>query len=202
MGKIPLDRFNEIMLPHLDAAFNLARWLSGSATDADDIVQEAYLRAFRFFSGYDGDNPRAWMLAIVRNAWFTDWRRHRQHSNTVSYDESHDGAQQLDGWDDSSGDDPERLALRHEDGELVHRALASLSVEYREVIVLRELEDLSYRDVAAIAGIPIGTVMSRLSRARRQLCAAVREAQMESERPAVRLVKKPSVGPEESSHGN
>src|ERR1700744_5834189 len=72
MGKTPPNRFDHVMLPHLDAAYNLARWLSGSATDADDVVQEAYLRAFRFFDGYDGDNPRAWLLAIVRNTWFTE----------------------------------------------------------------------------------------------------------------------------------
>lgn len=202
MGKIPLDRFNEVMLPHLDAAFNLARWLSGNTSDAEDIVQDAYLRAFRFFAGYDGDNPRAWMLAIVRNAWFTEWRKNRQHSNTVPYDELHDGAEQLSGWDDSSGEDPEQLAVRHEDKELVHRALAALPVEYREVLVLRELEDMSYRDVAAVANIPIGTVMSRLSRGRRLLCTAVRAAQSEHERPSVRLLRKPSAGPEESSHGN
>ncbi len=162
MGKTPPNRFDQVMLPHLDAAYNLARWLSGSATDADDVVQEAYLRAFRFFDGYAGDNPRAWLLAIVRNTWFTEWRRHRQYPETASYDDSRDGEDQLPGWVDGSGEDPEKLAVRHEDSELVHRALATLPVEFREVLVLRELEDLSYRDVAAVAGIPIGTVMSRL----------------------------------------
>ena len=103
MGKTPPNRFDHVMLPHLDAAYNLARWLSGSATDADDVVQEAYLRAFRFFDGYDGDNPRAWLLAIVRNTWFTEWRRHRQHAETASYDDSRDGEDQLPGWIDGSG---------------------------------------------------------------------------------------------------
>jgi RNA polymerase sigma factor (sigma-70 family) len=202
MGKTPPNRFDQVMLPHLDAAYNLARWLSGSASDADDVVQEAYLRAFRFFDGYDGDNPRAWLLAIVRNTWFTEWRKHRQHADTSSYDDSRDGDDQLPGWMDGSGEDPERLAVRHEDSELVHRALATLAVEFREVLVLRELEDMSYRDVAAVAGIPIGTVMSRLSRGRRMLCAAVRTAKAESGRAAVRLVRKPPVDPEESRHGN
>jgi RNA polymerase sigma factor (sigma-70 family) len=142
------------------------------------------------------------LLAIVRNTWFTEWRRHRQHAETASYDDSRDGEDQLPGWIDGSGEDPEKLAVRQEDSELVHRALATLSVEFREVLVLRELEDMSYRDVAAVAGIPIGTVMSRLSRGRRLLCAAVRTAQAESGRPAVRLVRKPPVDPEESRHGN
>ncbi len=202
MGKTPADRFEKIMLPHLDAAYNLARWLSGSAADADDVVQEAYLRALRFFDSYRGDNPRAWLLTIVRNTWFSQWRRHRHGADTVPYDDSHDRDEGLPGWLDSSGEDPERLLVRHEDTELVHRALAALSVEHREVLVLRELEDMSYRDVAAVAGIPVGTVMSRLSRARRMLCATVRAAQDESQRPAVRLVRTPPADPEESRNEN
>jgi len=202
MGKPPSDRFEKLMLPHLDAAYNLARWLSGSAADADDVVQEAYLRALRFFESYRGDNPRAWLLTIVRNTWFTQWRRHRQGADTVPYDDAYERDDQLPGWLDGSGDDPERLVLRHEDTELVHRALAALSVEHREVLVLRELEDMSYRDVAAVAGIPVGTVMSRLSRARRLLCAAVRTAQAEAERPAVRLIRTPPADPEESQREN
>ncbi|SAL23520.1 RNA polymerase sigma factor [Caballeronia sordidicola] len=83
MGKSPPNRFDQVMLPHLDAAYNLARWLSGSATEADDVVQEAFLRAFRFFDGYTGDNPRAWLLAIVRNTWFTEWRRHRHQGDAT-----------------------------------------------------------------------------------------------------------------------
>jgi RNA polymerase sigma factor (sigma-70 family) len=202
MGKSPSDRFEKVMLPHLDAAYNLARWLSGSAADADDVVQEAYLRALRFFESYRGDNPRAWLLTIVRNTWFTQWRRHRQSADTVPYDDAYERDDQLPGWLDGSGEDPERLVLRQEDTELVHRALAALSVEHREVLVLRELEDMSYRDVATIAGIPVGTVMSRLSRARRMLCAAVRTAQAESERPAVRLIRTPPADPEESQREN
>jgi RNA polymerase sigma factor (sigma-70 family) len=202
MGKTPANRFEKVMLPHLDAAYNLARWLSASATDADDVVQEAYLRAFRFFDGYQGDNPRAWLLTIVRNTWFTAWRKHRHGADAIPYDDSREGDDQLPGWNDGSGEDPETLAVQSEDTELVHRALAGLPVEYREVLVLRELEDMSYRDVAAVAGIPVGTVMSRLSRGRRLLGAAVRAARAESERPAVRLVKTPPVDPEESRHEN
>jgi RNA polymerase sigma factor (sigma-70 family) len=202
MAKDPPNRFDVMMLPHLDAAYNLARWLSGSATEADDVVQESYLRAFRYFDGYSGDNARAWLLAIVRNTWFTEWRRRRQGGETTPYDDALHGEAELPGWSDESGDDPEKLLVRHEDTALVHRALAALPVEYREVIVLRELEDMSYKDVAAVAGIPLGTVMSRLSRGRRLLCAAVRAEQGESERPVVRLVRTPPFGPEETRHGN
>ncbi|MDN7180645.1 RNA polymerase sigma factor [Caballeronia sp. SEWSISQ10-4 2] len=202
MAKHSPDRFDEVMLPHLDAAYNLARWLSGSPTDADDVVQEAFLRAFRFFDGYQGDNPRAWLLAIVRNTWFTEWRRQRHRADATPYDDSLNVDEQLPGWADESGDDPEKLAVRQDETELVHRALATLPVEFREVIVLRELEDMSYKDVAAVAGIPLGTVMSRLSRARRLLCTAVRAAQGGSELPAIRLIKTPPAGPEESKRGN
>ncbi|OXC80016.1 RNA polymerase sigma factor [Caballeronia sordidicola] len=202
MAKHSPNRFDAVMLPHLDAAYNLARWLSGSPTDADDVVQEAFLRAFRYFDGYEGDNPRAWLLAIVRNTWFTEWRRQHNRADATPYDDSLNVDDQLPGWADESGDDPEKLAVRQDETELVHRALATLPVEYREVIVLRELEDMSYRDVAAVAGIPLGTVMSRLSRARRLLCTAVRAAQGGSEQQAIRLVKTPPAGPEESKRGN
>ena len=202
MAKHSPNRFDAVMLPHLDAAYNLARWLSGSPTDADDVVQEAFLRAFRFFDGYEGDNPRAWLLAIVRNTWFTEWRRQHNRADATPYDDSLNVDDQLPGWADESGEDPEKLAVRQDETELVHRALATLPVEYREVIVLRELEDMSYRDVAAVAGIPLGTVMSRLSRARRLLCTAVRAAQGGSEQQAIRLVKTPPAGPEESKRGN
>jgi RNA polymerase sigma factor (sigma-70 family) len=202
MAKHSPNRFDAVMLPHLDAAYNLARWLSGSSADADDVVQEAFLRAFRFFDGYEGDNPRAWLLAIVRNTWFTEWRRQHNRADSTPYDDSLNVDDQLPGWADESGDDPEKLAVRQDETELVHRALATLPVEYREVIVLRELEDMSYKDVAAVAGIPMGTVMSRLSRARRLLCTAVRAAQGGSEQQAIRLVKTPPAGPEESKRGN
>jgi RNA polymerase sigma factor (sigma-70 family) len=202
MAKHSPNRFDAVMLPHLDAAYNLARWLSGSPADADDVVQEAFLRAFRFFDGYEGDNPRAWLLAIVRNTWFTEWRRQHNRADATPYDDSLNVDEQLPGWADESGEDPEKLAVRQDETELVHRALATLPVEYREVIVLRELEDMSYKDVAAVAGIPMGTVMSRLSRARRMLCTAVKAAQGGSDQQAIRLVKAPPAGPEESRRGN
>ncbi|MBV8271164.1 MAG: RNA polymerase sigma factor [Cupriavidus sp.] len=170
-------RFAEVALPHLDAAYNLARWLSGSASDADDIVQDAYLRAFRFFRGFHGDNARAWLLAIVRNTWFTEWRRRRDAADGTPYDETLHGDERLPGWIDDIGSTPETLAVRREDVHLVHHALERLPVEYREVLVLRELEDMSYRDIAIVVGIPIGTVMSRLARGRHLLGAAIIAAQ-------------------------
>jgi RNA polymerase sigma-70 factor (ECF subfamily) len=171
------SRFAEVALPHLDAAYNLARWLSGSASDADDIVQDAYLRAFRFFDSFHGDNARAWLLAIVRNTWFSEWRRRRDAADGTPYDEALHGDERLPGWIDDIGCNPETLAVRRDDVQLVHGALGRLPVVYREVLVLRELEDMSYRDIAMVVDVPIGTVMSRLARARHLLCAAVRAEQ-------------------------
>ncbi|MGO4327448.1 RNA polymerase sigma factor [Cupriavidus sp. 2TAF22] len=168
-------RFDELVLPHLDAAYNLARWLSGSSTEADDVVQEACLRAFCFFDSFRGDQPRAWLLAIVRNTWFTAWRKRLQpgQGDSAGYDDAHFDGDALPGWQDGHGDSPEQWLLRAEDVRLLHLALEQLPLAFREVLVLRELEDLPYRDIAAIAEIPLGTVMSRLARARKLLAAAV-----------------------------
>ncbi|WHZ11677.1 MAG: RNA polymerase sigma factor RpoE [Burkholderiaceae bacterium] len=174
-------RFEEVALPHLDAAYNLARWLSGSASEADDVVQESFLRAFRFFDGFRGGNARAWLLAIVRNTWYSEWNR-RPDAALVPFDDAMDDAGPLAGWNDGARSDPETLAMQRQDAEQVHRALADLPVPYREVLVLRELEDMSYGDIAAVAGIPVGTVMSRLSRGRRLLAAALRDRQ---QRPGI-----------------
>jgi RNA polymerase sigma-70 factor (ECF subfamily) len=167
-------RFEEQALPHLDAAYNLARWLCGNASEAEDVVQDACLRAFRHFDGFRGVNARAWLLAIVRNTWFTQWRRRRNEAWDATYDDAIGGHAPLPGWFDPAGSDPEGLAIRQEDAQRVHRALAELPMQYREVLVLRELEDMSYGDIATVAGIPVGTVMSRLSRGRRLLGAALR----------------------------
>ncbi|PLQ02488.1 RNA polymerase sigma factor [Cupriavidus pauculus] len=163
-------RFDTLVLPHLDAAYNLARWLCGNAGDADDVVQEAFLRAFRLFGGFRGDQARPWLLAIVRNTWFTTWQKRRAAAET-GYDESLIDAD-LPDWHGAPGD-PEQWLLREEDVRLVHAALDRLPVAFREVLVLRELEELHYRDIARIADIPVGTVMSRLARGRRMLAAAV-----------------------------
>lgn len=168
-------RFQQIALPHLDAAYNLARWLCGNASDADDVVQEAFMRAFRFFDTFRGDSARPWLLAIVRRTWYTEWRRRASSHETVEFDDTMDDAT-FDGWS-VGGADPQALLIRDEDTKLVHEALAQLPVEYREVLMLRELEEMGYKEIAAVADVPIGTVMSRLARGRRKLAALLMEKQ-------------------------
>jgi RNA polymerase sigma-70 factor (ECF subfamily) len=163
-------RFQQLALPHLDAAYNLARWLSGNAGDADDVVQEAFVRAFRFFDTFRGENARPWLLAIVRRTWYTEWRRRKSSLEVVPIDDDFDDTSLFDEAC-SACTDPQALLLRGEHARIVREALASLPVEYREVLILRELEDMSYRDIALIADLPIGTVMSRLARGRRKLAA-------------------------------
>jgi RNA polymerase sigma-70 factor (ECF subfamily) len=168
-------RFQQMALPHLDAAFNLARWLCGNPHDADDVVQEAFMRAFRFFDTFHGETARPWLLAIVRRTWYTEWRRRSGVHATVEFDENLDD-ESFEGWSMSSPD-PEALMMRDEDTRLVHEALELLPVEYREVLILRELEELSYREIATIADLPVGTVMSRLARGRRKLATALTSLQ-------------------------
>ena len=163
------SRFQQLALPHLDAAYNLARWLSGNASDADDVVQEAFMRAFRFFDTFRGDSARPWLLAIVRRTWYTEWRRRASSHDVVEFDDTMDDAT-FDGWS-AGGADPQALLIRDEESNLVHEALAQLPVEYREVLILRELEEMGYREIAIVADVPIGTVMSRLARGRRKLAA-------------------------------
>jgi RNA polymerase sigma factor (sigma-70 family) len=194
-------RFEAIVVPHLDAAYNLARWLSGSPSDADDVVQEAYLRAFRFFGGFEDKeegNARAWLLAIVRNTWFTEWRRRVNYADSTPFDEDIGGDETLPGWSEEAGVDPETLAVRRDEVHLVHRALEALPITFREVLVLRELEDMSYKEVAAITGVPIGTVMSRLARGRKMLAIAVNAAQTQ-DKPNVRLIRRAEPGQKEES---
>jgi RNA polymerase sigma-70 factor, ECF subfamily len=161
-----LDRFNESVLQHLDAAYNLARHLLRDAHEAEDAVQESFVRAIRHFGGFRGVDGRAWLLAIVRNTCFTQLRRRRSGGEKVEFDEEvHVIA------DDASG--PEADLARTIAAESVRQGLDRLAVEFREVLVLRELEGLSYKEIAEVAGVPIGTVMSRLARARRQLMLAL-----------------------------
>ena len=148
-------------MPHLDAAFNLARWLTCDQHDAEDVVQEAYLRAYRFFDGFHGDDGRAWLLAVVRNTCYTWLKRNRPPTPFASFDET------LHGADDSFN--PETLLLQGAARELLHQALGQLPTEFREAVVLRELEGLSYKEIAAVTDVPLGTVMSRLARGRGML---------------------------------
>ncbi|WP_269504261.1 RNA polymerase sigma factor [Burkholderia sp. IMCC1007] len=163
------ERFRALVLPHLDAAYNLARWLSGNAGDADDVVQDACMRALRFVDGCRGDNARPWLLTIVRHTWYTEWRR-RTHAHEVALPDTLDDTDVPDDWQPAT-EDPLAELLRGENVRRVNAALAQLPPEYREVLVLREMEDLSYREIAAIADVPVGTVMSRLARGRRRLAA-------------------------------
>ena len=156
------------MLPHLDAAFNLARWLLRDDQGARDVVQESYLRAFRFFGGFYGGDARPWLLAIVRNACYT-WLRDRGHEpEQVEFDEERDSALGLPGFPEPPGD-PEQLLLQKIERERIDAAIEKLSPAFREVLILREIEEMSYEEIAQVAGIPAGTVMSRLTRARRML---------------------------------
>lgn len=152
-------RFEQLILPHLDAAYNLARWLTHDDQDAQDMVQEACLRAYRFLPSFRGGNSRAWLLTIVRNTYYT-WL-HQQHTNEVFDEQVHDV--------ESEALDPELIYLHEIDQEKLKEAIEALPVELREVIVLRELEELSYKEISAMAHIPMGTVMSRLSHARKRL---------------------------------
>ncbi len=165
------QRFEKLALPHLDAAYNLARWLTRNDQDARDVVQEAYLRAFKFFDGFHGDNARSWLLAIVRNTCYTWLQQNRGLHVNTSLDDLHDSETAdialVSG--ELYEDGPEKFMLREDDRALVNRALEQLPEEFREVLVLKELEDLSYREIATITGTPLGTVMSRLSRARKLL---------------------------------
>ena len=155
-------RFEEIALPHLSAAYNLARWLVRNDHDAEDVVQEAYLRAFKYFGGYRGGESRTWLLTIVRNSCYTWLQRNRARELTDSIDETHEEVP-LD------FSNPESRLLQAADTQMVREAVAELPLEFREVVVMRELEELSYKEIATIADLPIGTVMSRLARGRKRL---------------------------------
>ncbi len=157
-----LKLFEQAVLPHLDAAYNLARWLAGNDHDAQDVAQEASLRAFRFFGNFRGENARAWLLTIVRNTFYTWLRKNRPPENTVEIDD------ETLAIEDASAN-TEALNPQFADADVVRRAIAELPVEFREVVILREMEGFSYKEIADLADVPIGTVMSRLARARKLL---------------------------------
>ena len=172
-------RFAASVLPHLDAAYNLARWLVRDAHDAQDVVQDALVRALRHFDGFRGGDPRPWLLAIVRNAAFA-WLGARRLGKVEVPDDELDAALAVG----APPSDPESLAIRRAERREIDAAIAALPIALREVVVLREIEELSYRDIARITDVPIGTVMSRLSRGRRLLADALRP----SARPDLRSV--------------
>ena len=160
--KEELMSFEAAMLPHLDAAHNLARWLLRNEQDAQDVVQEAYLRAFRSFSGFHGTNGRAWLLTIVRNTSYTLLKKNRAVDFTTPFDEEIHAT----GHESVS---PATILAHCEDAELIREAMDELPAEFREILALRHQEGLSYKEIADIAQIPLGTVMSRLARARDKL---------------------------------
>ena len=156
-----LNAFNQVVLPHLGAAYNLARWLTRNDQDAEDVVQEASLRAFKYWRSFSGRDCRSWLLAIVRNTFYS-WIRERSVQPELTDDGDVDDVPQ-------GLPDPEISLLQKADRETLQAALEELPVEFREAVVFREMEGLSYKEVADITGVPIGTVMSRLARARKRL---------------------------------
>jgi RNA polymerase sigma-70 factor (ECF subfamily) len=158
----PPPNFDQAVLPHLDAAYNLARWLMRNEQDAQDVAQEACLRAFRFFPGFRGGDVRAWLLKIVRNTCYTWLHVNRPMRDAAEFDEKLFAP-------GSHVPNPEEAVLQNDSDALVRKALERLPPNFREVIVLRELEGMSYREIADITGMPAGTVMSSLSRARGRL---------------------------------
>jgi RNA polymerase sigma-70 factor (ECF subfamily) len=156
-----------LALPQLDAAYNLARWLAGNPTDAEDVVQEAYLRAYRYFDAFQGGNFRVWLLTIVRNAFMT-WVKENRSGRMVFVPDT-PLAETADTEETMWGNrtrDPEALLMESIDSQTLNRLMEKLPSEYREVLLLREVEDLAYKEIADVTGVPMGTVMSRLSRAR------------------------------------
>jgi RNA polymerase sigma-70 factor (ECF subfamily) len=166
-------RFEQLVLPHLDAAFNLARWLLRSREDSEDVTQEAMLRAFRFFRGFHGGDARAWVLQIVRNTCYTWLEKNRPVELMTEFDEELHAQPSVS---------PESLAIAGDNRERLGKALETLPPRFREVLVLRELEGCSYKEIATITAIPIGTVMSALARARQRLQRALTQPPVEEAR--------------------
>lgn len=179
-------RFERLALPHLDAAYNLARWLTHNDHDAQDVVQEALERALRYIGGLRGDSARAWLLQIVRHTCYS-WLKENRPSERLFADDADASLQAIPG---PATDEPHAVAQRNADRTLINQAIAALPIAYREVLVLRELEDLSYNEIAHIADIPLGTVMSRLSRAR----GLMRQALAPDMRPMLRSVPRTTRG--------
>ena len=166
-------RFTEVFVPYLVDAFRLARWLVGSRADAEDIVQEASMRAFKNIRGFSGGNPRAWVLTIVRNTSYSWLAKNRPKDVVFSDDLDQDHREQIEQRTIQEMQTPETALIAKLEAEQVRKAMASLPAPFREVLVLREIHDLDYRTIAEVAALPIGTVMSRLARARRLLSATI-----------------------------
>jgi len=153
-------RFEALVLPHLDAAYNLARWLTRDTHDAEDVVQDACVRALKYLASVERGDARAWFLTVVRNAFY-DWLRRNRPAEVVQVDDD-----VIDKAVDHAAADPEQTAVRSAEMRVLSDAIAALPLQFREVLILREFEELSYKEIARVADIPVGTVMSRLARAR------------------------------------
>ena len=168
-----LRLFEEVILPHLNAAYNLARWLTRNEHDAEDVVQEACMRAYRFFDGYRGGDGKSWLLEVVRNTCFTLHRREKKNLTSVEFDEAAHGK-------GLGAPSAEELLIEASRRGILQDCIEALPEPFREVVVMRELEEMSYQQIAGVAGVPAGTVMSRLSRARKRLEDCVQGREKES----------------------
>jgi RNA polymerase sigma factor (sigma-70 family) len=169
LGPDKFSRFERAILPHLDAAYNLARWLMRDENEAADVVQDACLRALRFIGGFRGGDGRSWLLAIVRNTCYSRLKRSAARENETEFDDEIHSSE-------NETANPEVLVERSRDSETLRHALEELPEGFREIIVMRELEGMEYKEIAEVAGVPIGTVMSRLARARKRLQRALTAA--------------------------
>ena len=176
VGKGRNEHFEQIVLPHLNAAYNLARWLTRSEDDADDVVQESYLRALDSFHTFQmGRDGRPWLLKIVRNTCYTWLRKNKRYEAAEPFEENHPDVR-------VEGSNPETLLVAKANAQMVQQGLEHILPEYREILILRELEGFSYKEIAQIVDIPLGTVMSRLSRARKELRERLQEEAVEVRR--------------------
>ena len=176
------ERFDQILSMHLDAAYDLARWLTRDEPNAQDVVQEACLRAFKFLDGFRGGNARSWLLAIVRNTYYSWLEKHRSQALNVTLDEEYLDADEsaLHNGHHEDSNDIDRVLREADCRRIINEGLEKIPAEFRETIVLRELEDMSYKEIAVVMNVPLGTVMSRLARGRKLLSQYVRQANEES----------------------
>ena len=165
-----MGTLQDSLILNLDSAYNLARWLTRNENDAREVVQEAFLRALKYSDSYKGPDTKSWFLKIIRNTTYTWLKKQKVSQVFIPYDEDLHGGE-------NKAENPETEVLRKADRDLVHHALESIAVEYREVLILKELENLSYKEIAEIIDVPIGTVMSRLSRARDHLLKLIKSAE-------------------------
>ena len=178
-----MRRFRDAALPHLDDLYTLARYLMRNTTDAEDAVQECYLRALRHFDSYRGPAMKPWLLAILRNVCNAEFARRGKEEVPADFAQDESVAEDMPMWQEPQAS-PEKLILRQQDSATIRRLVADLPEPFRETIVLREVNDLSYQEIAEVAGVPVGTVMSRLARARAMLRSAWNAAETATSRPA------------------